>query len=640
MPTVSLSGEFNFQGFTSAGVLAASYRLYTYDAGTTSHKVTYTESTGTTAHTYSSDGGGGSYIALNSRGELPAPLFLQAGGYDLTLKDTGGNTIWTRRAVGVSDAATSASTAVSTLETDLADTASSTKGDYKIGAKSTSTGGAARTQHARNQEDFRSTDFDTLQNALTAATGKTLRVIGSYSLGSTAITVPAGTTVIAYEASLTWSGVVAGITFATGCKWFGGTLTGSGGATYNTSGNAFVAYGTAGAGGGDSPTMITGPIIEDVTITAWANAGIWAGYVNRMVVRNCTITTVGYAGIGGVSCDDAVIDGNYIDGVNGSGAADWYGIFVDRSEGTETQNPRSRRVKITNNTIKNVTSWEAIDTHAGQDFVISGNTITGCRFGIMVLTSDISAVESLGPYRVVVANNTINGSSTGACITVKGVAADRGRGIIIANNVCINGGWTNDTSEGAIRIYQVVDITVTGNTLRNSYVYGINLINDVYGATISGNTIIDPIDTTHTTPACIAIGSNNVYANITGNTLMFQDSGASTYVAVRSIHVAGSLTGLDVEIGPNALIGIASGRLTLNLGTTTGINTTGLMQQSGTGTLSGGTLAVTFAKRFPSTPKVTMGQLTANIARAGSISTTGFTVTGTGTDSISWQATT
>lgn len=102
--SASLSGVFNLQQFTDQGELAASYRLYTYEPSTTTQKVAYTEPTETVPHTYTSDGIGGQYIALNARGELPAPLFLSAGGYDIALKTPAGATVWTRRAIGADDA--------------------------------------------------------------------------------------------------------------------------------------------------------------------------------------------------------------------------------------------------------------------------------------------------------------------------------------------------------------------------------------------------------------------------------------------------------------------------------------------------------------------------------------------------------
>ncbi len=96
--TASLAGYFNLQSLTDAGALAVGGRLYTYTQGTTTQKNAYTDVAGAVAHTYTSDGIGGQYIALNARGELPAPLYLTSGAYDICLKTSAGATVWTRRA--------------------------------------------------------------------------------------------------------------------------------------------------------------------------------------------------------------------------------------------------------------------------------------------------------------------------------------------------------------------------------------------------------------------------------------------------------------------------------------------------------------------------------------------------------------
>lgn len=129
MATASQPAYFNLQLLASDGSLAASMRLYTYTAGTTTHKIAYTEPTATVPHTYTSDGGGGQYIALNARGELPAPLYLTSGAYDLCLKTSAGVTTWTRRTQGVDDTPT---TNDSALRADLVSTAT-TKGGALIG---------------------------------------------------------------------------------------------------------------------------------------------------------------------------------------------------------------------------------------------------------------------------------------------------------------------------------------------------------------------------------------------------------------------------------------------------------------------------------------------------------------------------
>lgn len=97
----SQPANFNLQEFTDVGKLMVGGRLYTYSYGTTALKIAYTDPDGTVPHAYTPDGLGGQFIALNTRGELPAPLFLGEGSYDIALKRADGSTVWTRKADGV-----------------------------------------------------------------------------------------------------------------------------------------------------------------------------------------------------------------------------------------------------------------------------------------------------------------------------------------------------------------------------------------------------------------------------------------------------------------------------------------------------------------------------------------------------------
>lgn len=97
----SQPANFNLQEFTDDGLLLVGGRIYTYTFGTTTHKVAYTDPAGVVPYTYTSDGLGGQYIALNARGELTGPLYLTSGSYDIALKRADGSTVWTRKADGV-----------------------------------------------------------------------------------------------------------------------------------------------------------------------------------------------------------------------------------------------------------------------------------------------------------------------------------------------------------------------------------------------------------------------------------------------------------------------------------------------------------------------------------------------------------
>ena len=130
----SQSGVFSLQEFSDLGSPLVGGRVYTYTQGTTTHKTAYTDKAGSIAHTYTSDGIGGQYIALNARGELPAPLYLAAGSYDIALKDAGGATIWTRRADPVDE-----------LRADLASTSDASKGSRMVGHLPSLTGAVETT---------------------------------------------------------------------------------------------------------------------------------------------------------------------------------------------------------------------------------------------------------------------------------------------------------------------------------------------------------------------------------------------------------------------------------------------------------------------------------------------------------------
>lgn len=106
-----------FKGWASDNTPLAGGRLYTYSSGTTTHKAAYTDATLGAACTYVSDGVGGLYIALDSKGE--AQLWLGSGAYTFKLTDSSGSTVWTVDGVRDQQDAT---------KEDLASTSDASKG--------------------------------------------------------------------------------------------------------------------------------------------------------------------------------------------------------------------------------------------------------------------------------------------------------------------------------------------------------------------------------------------------------------------------------------------------------------------------------------------------------------------------------
>lgn len=497
-----------------------------------------------------------------------------------------------------------------------------------------------------------SSNYSTLQEAVTAAAGKVLRIVGTYALGSTTITVPANTWLDARGAALTWTSNVTGLSFTNGGGIVGGTLTGAGNGPYSDAGRAIACSGTN--NNPSAPTYVTGPIIRDVTITEWAGYGVRAQYVNGGQVIGCNITEIGYAGVAVLSCNDVVIEKNIIDGVTpGSSGGDAYGIFFDRLEtGNETVEPRTYRTRVAYNVVKNVSvsggdNGQGIDTHASVDAQIIGNMIDTCEVGIVLTASSISGTQQLACQRANVIGNTIKGAKLGYGILVSGAISgstvnEYAQDIVLNGNILQGHGISGDNLSGAYFCQGTKRLTVSGGSIKEPACYGINLGANNLGFNISNLTIIDPHDNTVTIPGAIHINGDNNTGRFSDIVCQYETSGLATYVAKVSTRIASGLTGLDISFGPMHFLGIASGVWDWSEATSTGINAGGVLRQRGSGTLSGGTLAVVFEKRFPVglTPKVFIGQQTANICRAGTVSVTGFTATGTSSESFVWEATT
>jgi hypothetical protein len=136
-----------FQALLAGGAPIVGGRLYTYVSGTTTFKATYTDHTLGTPNTYTADGSGGQYIALNARGE--ANLWLGTGPYTLLLRDAAGVEVWSGD--GFEDPA---SVAIQ-LEADLAGSA----GASLVGFIQSGTGAVTRTIQAKARESVSLEDF-------------------------------------------------------------------------------------------------------------------------------------------------------------------------------------------------------------------------------------------------------------------------------------------------------------------------------------------------------------------------------------------------------------------------------------------------------------------------------------------------
>ena len=89
--TAYLSPVFDTQFFDGSTV-AAGYKLYTYDSGTTTPKAVYSDQAGATPHT--------NPITLDANGRVTGQMWLGSGEYTFVLNTAGGATVKTWNDVG------------------------------------------------------------------------------------------------------------------------------------------------------------------------------------------------------------------------------------------------------------------------------------------------------------------------------------------------------------------------------------------------------------------------------------------------------------------------------------------------------------------------------------------------------------
>lgn len=482
------------------------------------------------------------------------------------------------------------------------------------------------------------------------------------------LVVPAGVFIGGYGATLSCTGSQFNpLKFVNGGGVCGLTLVGPAAATYNSSGQAIRCAGTNNAP--SAPTFVTAPIIRDCTIRNFGKYGVALAYTNGGLIDGCTIEGIGYAGVGGTSCNDLAVTNNTISSIGpGPGTGDAYGIFIDRENGTsETAEPRSYRCTVAHNKISDVigtggANGQGVDTHAGEDFTILGNRISGCQGGIYVTASLISSTAQLGPKRVTVTGNVVNGISSLATASNYGILVsgaiyastvnDYAEGIVVHGNTIYNHGANNDSLSGGIVVQGTKGAVVSANSLRTPRSVGINVNLENLGISVTGNTITDPHDSTFSAPCCIRVTGNYNTGYIGQNTFVYEDSGVDTYVAVEAVRIATTLTGLDINLGRSSFVGASSGHLSYQELTATGVNSTGLYEDCGNAVVAlvsadaSNTLAVTFDKRFPAAPKSIVVSPTGSIVPGGkppilttvSVSAIGFTAVAYPADLTTWSA--
>jgi hypothetical protein len=727
--TPSPIGGFAAQFFDNNGQPLSGGEIYTYAAGTTTPQATYTSALGIQPHSnpiildsagrvpggeiWLTDGLVYKFVIETSTGALIGTYDnitgVNSNFVNYTVQEevqtaTAGQTVFNLATINYTPATNSLSVYIdgvnqyvgdSYLETD-SNTVTFTAGLHvgaevkfttavqvttgtmdagDVGYNPPFTGGAPTTVEAKLSEYVSVKDFgavgdgvanDTvdIQAALNSGAKNILVPAGTYLVTSTLV-VPASVNISAYEATFNATSITAEVfRFTNGGGIRGGTINGPGNASYVATSMAVKASGTNNAP--SAPTFISSPTVEDVTIDGFGAYGVFLAYVNQPRVINCRITDIGYAGVGGVSCNDGIFSGNYVANVSpGTAPGDAYGIFVDRNNGTsETSDPRSYRCVIDRNIISNVVATggnngQGIDTHAGVDFTISNNIVLNCEVGIFVTSSVVGAAQALGPKNVTVIGNVVKSTlRVGYGIQVAGAISggsviDYAESITVSGNTVTGHGIAGDSTSAAIRLQATKNVIVNGNTVDASSCNGIQLNSDNLSFSVTDNVISNPFDNSYAAPSCVQVLSSNNRGTISGNTFVYNNGALGTYVAINSIRIAASQTNLFLNIPRNNFVGIDATHLLYIEGASTGaINPEGLFAERNTAVVAcvsgqaNNLVDVTFATPFPVAPTAINLTVAGAIAPGGkapvlrlaNVTASGFRIIAYPTDLGNWSA--
>lgn len=380
--------------------------------------------------------------------------------------------------------------------------------------------------------------------------GKTFKITSPLTLASAITVWGYGATL--HQTTTSKRGLVV---TGSGVTVLGLTLTGANSTlTVRNSEDAIYAVGASEA------AALTDLVVRDCTFALWGRSAVWGQYLHRFDWSGNRIQTIGSIGLGGYSIQQGTITRNRIDTVGTTTST--YGVLLSRATTDSlTTDPRSADIAVAQNTVRNVTYWDGLNTHGGQRISWTGNVIEGCYKGIeLVPCPNSSAVDTFAPVGQTVCGNVIESGVTDGSVSsgivlvgagTVGSVTEAATGTIVGNRVKGHGLQSNN-NDGAILVYLTQGVTVADNSLGEPSPMGIAVYHDNDGLTVSGNSIVDPWSSAVTTPAGIAVRNSYNVTMVGGNTVR-RGSKSATYVLVDGVRVDGT-TGCRTTLAWNDLV--------------------------------------------------------------------------------------
>jgi len=339
------------------------------------------------------------------------------------------------------------------------------------------------------------------------------------------------------------------------CTFKNGKLTGPQFATAVFLSRGFFVHGA------DSSNYITGITFENFNVNTFGNRGFLMEFVEDFQLTALRLSNFEYAAMTLWSCQDGVITDYRADNVVDTDAGlDSYGISFSRQAGTLVAYPRCSDIVLDDFIISNVPVWEGVDTHGGENLLISNGTIRNTHFGVNLGPSDNAvSVASFAPKNIKVINvymdSGVTDGTRGSGILFSGASGVENAENMTATGCTIVGyGDENTIGSSACGIWfrGTSGTVINGNVISKSGPYGIQSDSENFGYSITSNVIADCWSDTNAAYG-VYVDDANQSGLIEGNVFSIIDS---TFLATKTFTVDAairidSVAGADIRLGFN-----------------------------------------------------------------------------------------
>lgn len=402
-----------------------------------------------------------------------------------------------------------------------------------------------------------------IQNALNANAGKNFVFPYGKSFKVNGLMIPDNTVIIGYGSKLyngSSGSVISNV--GNGVKIYGLEIQGQGNATYQDADRGIQ---ITGGYSGSTITYQSDIVFEDCYIHDIGGYGFNILYGNNIKIRGCRIQNIGYVGVFTLSSKKVYVQNhtwieNISPGILAGSNYQCYGVTFTRTSTSSdlTQFPRSTDCTVENCTIEDIPTWEALDTHAGENILFKNNTIRNCMYGVAITDNAVSGTSTYAPNYCSAVNNTIYGISggkgygisvTGATGTI-GSSVESAKGCKVEGNRLINCGTDGSSAYlGALYVRDTMFLSVVNNTFIDCYTNALCFYHDNYGFVVEGNTVGDVQSASYAVPAAFYVDNQYNSGVISGLTAYSKNASLNTYVSKRAIEFNTITNNSSITVG-------------------------------------------------------------------------------------------